>query len=58
MAAVVSNLHHDVSADVVGLLWVVSYVVIRRVVYQTIGDAFHAEWVGVPRPPIRFIMGE
>jgi hypothetical protein len=39
MAAVVSNLHHDVSKDVVGLLWVVSYVGIRRVVYQTIGDA-------------------
>jgi hypothetical protein len=39
MAAVVGNLHHNVSADVVGLLWVVSYVGICRVVYQTIGDA-------------------
>ena len=40
MAAVVGNLHHDVSTDIVGLLWVVSYVGIRRVVYQTIGDAY------------------
>ena len=39
MAAVVSNLRHNVSTDVVGLLWVVSYVGIHRVVYQTIGDA-------------------
>ena len=39
MAAVVGNLCHDVSTDIVGLLWVVSYVGIRRVVYQTIGDA-------------------
>ena len=38
MAAVVGNLHHNVSTDVVGLLWVVSYVGIRRVVYQTLGD--------------------
>ena len=39
MAAVVGNLCHDVSKDGVGLLWVVSYVGIRRVAYQTIGDA-------------------
>jgi len=39
MAAVVGNLRHDMSTDVVGLLWVVSYVAIRRVAYQTIGDA-------------------
>ncbi len=31
MAAVVVNLHHNVSTDVVVLLWVVSYVGIRRV---------------------------
>ena len=39
MVAVVSNLRHDVLTDIVGLLWVVSYVGIHRVVYQTIGDA-------------------
>jgi len=38
MAAVVGNLRHDL-ANFVGLLWVVSYVGIRRVAYQTIGDA-------------------
>jgi len=38
MAAVVLNLRHDVSTDIVGLLWVVLYVGIRRVVYLTIGD--------------------
>ena len=62
----------SVSTDVVGLLWVVSYIGICRLVYQTIGDAspmeeqhhscrlgsLHAEWVVVPRPPIRYIMGE
>jgi len=32
MAAVVGNLRHDVSTDVVGLLWAVSYVGIYRVV--------------------------
>ena len=26
MASVVANLRHDVSTDIVGLLWVVSYV--------------------------------
>jgi hypothetical protein len=39
MAAVVGNLRHDVPTDVVGLLWVVSYVGICRVEYQTIGEA-------------------
>jgi len=39
MVAVGGNLCHDVSTDGVGLLWVVSYVGICRVVYQTIGDA-------------------
>jgi len=39
MAAVVGNLRHDVSTDFVGLLWVVSYVRIGRVAYQTISDA-------------------
>ena len=39
MAAVVGNLHRDVLTDVVGLLWVVSYIGIHRVAYQTIGDA-------------------
>ena len=72
MAAAVGNLRHEVLTDVVGLLWVVSYVGIRRLVYQTIGNAspteeqhwscrlgsLHAEWVVVPRPQIRYIMGE
>ena len=39
IAAVVGNLCHDVSMDIMGLLWVVSYVGMRRVAYQTIGDA-------------------
>jgi len=39
MAAIVGNLRHDVSTDIVGLLWVVSYVGIRSVVYQTLGYA-------------------
>ena len=38
MVAVIGNLLHDVSTDVVSLLWVVSYVGIRRVVYQPISD--------------------
>ena len=77
MAAIIGNSRHDVSADVVGLLWVVSNVGIHRVVYQTIVDAsptreeehprrhrscrlgsLYAEWVGVPRLPIRHIVGE
>jgi hypothetical protein len=40
MAAAADHLGHDVSMDVVGLLWVVSYIGIHRVVYQTISDAF------------------
>ena len=39
MATNAGHLGHDVSTDVVGLLWVVSYVGIVGVVYQTIGDA-------------------
>ena len=39
MAAVGGNLRHDLSTDVAGLLWVVSYVGICRLVYQTIGNA-------------------
>jgi hypothetical protein len=39
MAAIVGCLRHDVSTDVMGLLWVVSYVGICRIVYQTIGNA-------------------
>ena len=50
MAAVVSNLHHDVSKDVVGLLWVVSYVGIRRVVYQTIASLSASE-LSARQPP-------
>jgi len=44
MAAVVGNLRHDLSTDVVELLWVLSYIGIRRVTYQTIGDASPTRW--------------
>jgi hypothetical protein len=40
MVVAVSHLGHDVSTDIVGLLQVVSYVGICRVVYQAIGDAY------------------
>ena len=40
MAADVDHLGHDASTDIVGLLWVVSYVEIHGVMYQTIGNAF------------------
>ena len=39
MATAVGHLGHDVSTDIVGLLWVVSYVGIWRVMHQTISDA-------------------
>ncbi len=39
IAAVVGNIRHDVSTDIVGLLWVVSYLGIRRVACPTSGDA-------------------
>ena len=74
MATVDHYLGHDVdvSTDIAVLLWIVPYIGICRLVYQTIGDAspmeeqhqscrlgsLHAEWVVVPRPPIRYIMGE
>jgi hypothetical protein len=38
MATIVGHLGHSVSADIVGFLWVVSYVGIHRVMYQTIGN--------------------
>jgi hypothetical protein len=38
MAAAVGQLGHDVSTDVVGLLWVVFYVGIRRVTYHGLPD--------------------
>ncbi len=38
MAAAIGHLGHDASTDVVGWLWVVSYVRIRRVLYQVFGD--------------------
>ncbi len=44
MAAAVGHLGHDVSTDVVGLLWVVSYVLICRVTYHTIDDAYLIRW--------------
>ena len=33
MVAAIDHLGHDVSTDIAGLLWVVSYVEIYRVVY-------------------------
>jgi hypothetical protein len=50
VTAVVGNSRHDVSADVVGLLWVVSCVGIHGVVYQTISDASPMRW-GRASPP-------
>jgi hypothetical protein len=38
MPADIGHLGHDALTDVVGWLWVVSYVRIRRVLYQVIGD--------------------
>jgi hypothetical protein len=38
MAAAISHLGHDASTDIVGWLWVVLYVGIRRLLYQAIGD--------------------
>ncbi len=40
MAAAVGHLGHSVSMDIVGLLRVVSYVGICRVMYQAISDAY------------------
>jgi len=33
MVAAIDHLGHDVSTDIVGLLWVVSYIEIYRIVY-------------------------
>ena len=44
MATAVGHLGHDVSTDIVGLLWVVSYVGICRVMHQTISDASPTRW--------------
>ncbi len=38
MAAAIGHLDHDASMDVVSWLWVVSYIRIRRVLYQAFGD--------------------
>ncbi len=38
MVATIGHLGHAASTDVVGWLWVVSYVRIRRVLYQAFGD--------------------
>jgi hypothetical protein len=42
MATAVGHLGHNVSTDFVGLLLVVPYVGICRVMYQAIGDAYLA----------------
>ncbi len=39
MVAAIGHLGHDVSTDVVGWLWVVSYIKICRVLYQVIGNS-------------------
>jgi hypothetical protein len=38
IAAVIGHLGHDASTDIVGWLWVVLYVGIRRLLYQATGD--------------------
>ncbi len=38
MAAAIGHLGHDALTDVVGWLWVVSYVRIYRVLYQAFGN--------------------
>jgi hypothetical protein len=38
MAATIGPLGHDASTDIMGRLWVVSYVRIRRVLYQAFGN--------------------
>ena len=38
MAAAIGHVGHDALTDVVGWLWVVSYIRIRRVLYQAIKD--------------------
>jgi hypothetical protein len=38
MADAISHIGHNASTDVVGWLWVVSYVRICRVLYQAIGE--------------------
>ncbi len=49
MVAAVGHLGHNVSTDIVGLLWVMSYVEICRVVYQAIGNAYptRRRWVSL-----------
>jgi hypothetical protein len=39
IAAAIGHLGHDALTDVVGWLWVVLYVEIRRLLYQVIGDS-------------------
>jgi hypothetical protein len=38
MVAAIGHLGHDVSTDVVGWLWVVSYIRIHRVLYQAFSN--------------------
>ncbi len=53
MAAAVGHLGHNVLTDVVGLLWVVSYVGICRVMlYQAIGDAYPTRWQWASLPAL------
>ncbi len=40
MVAAIGHLGHNASTDVVGWLWVVFYIRIRRVLYQVISDTF------------------
>ncbi len=44
MAAAIGQLGHNALTDVVGWLWVVSYVRILRVLYQAIGDTLLTRW--------------
>jgi hypothetical protein len=44
MGAAIGHLGHNASTDIVGWLWVVSYVRIRRVLYQSIGNTLLMRW--------------
>ncbi len=55
MAANVGHLSHDVSTDVVGLLWVVSYVGTCKVMYQAIGNAYPTRWRWASQPALELL---
>ncbi len=52
MAATVDHSSHDASMDFLFLLWAVSYVGIRKVSYQTIGDTLPDKWGRASSPAL------